>query len=80
MEYGYYPSGTYVTCDRCGKKARAGTTAIEWTGFRVCKATCWDDRPPYLDPPSIHPEGLPIADPRPKAPIVPVGDVTEEDL
>lgn len=80
MEQGYYPGGVYVTCDRCAKKARASTTAIEWTGLRVCIATCLDPRPPYLDPPNVWPEGLPIQDPRPKSPIVPVGDVTEDDL
>lgn len=80
MDHGYIPGGVFVTCDRCAKKARADATAIEWTGLRVCRATCYDDRPPYLDPPSVWPEGLPIDNPRPKAPIVPVGDIGEEDL
>lgn len=81
MEQGYYPGGVYVTCDRCAKKARANSTAIEaWTGLRVCRATCLDPRPPYLDPPNVWPEGLPIDNPRPISPIVPVGDVTEDDL
>lgn len=76
----YYPGGVYVTCDRCAMKQRATLTSMEWTGLRVCTATCWDPRPPYLDPPNVYPEGLPIDNPRPISPIVPVGDVTEDDL
>lgn len=34
------------TCQRCGFTVYASETELEWTGLRVCKATCWEPRHP----------------------------------
>ena len=45
--------------------------AKEWTSLIVCKDTCFDPRPPQLDPPNVYPEGLPLPDIRPRPPNTP---------
>lgn len=62
----YVPGGTYSVCDRCSKKRRREDVAREWTNLIVCKDTCWDPRPPQLDPPNVWPEGIPLPDIRPR--------------
>lgn len=62
----YIPGGVWFICDRCGEKKRRSQVAKEWTNLIVCRATCWDPRPPQLDAPEVGPEGLPIPDARPR--------------
>lgn len=78
----YLPGEPWLCCDRCGVNGRRSEMAKEWTGFMVHRATCWDPRPPELDPPNVYPEGLPIADARPEPDDVTLGDndVQPEDL
>jgi len=57
-------SGPWAICDRCGLKRRHSACRTEWTNLFVC-GTCFDPRPPYLDPPYIDPlEGAPIPNAR----------------
>lgn len=78
----YAPGGTWGICDRCGSKQRRQNLAKEWTSLIVCIDTCFDPRPPQLDPPDVYPEGVPLPDIRPRPPniFVEPGDVTPEDL
>lgn len=60
-------AGPWAICDRCGLKRRHATLRTEWTNAFVCQ-TCFDPRPPYLDPPVIDPmEGAPIPNARMRA-------------
>lgn len=62
-----YVSGQpWAICDRCSKKRRRQDVAREWTNLIVCRDTCWDSRPPQLDPPEVWPEGIPLPDIRPR--------------
>ena len=74
-------------CDRCGFRRPHNTLRKEWTGLMVCTTgpeSCFDPRPPWLDPPVIDPlEGMPLPDARfQKTPIYTDDDnpVTADDL
>lgn len=69
-EWSYIPGNHWVCCDRCGFKKRRTEISKEWDGLMVCTATCLDPPPPQLFTPTLWPEGVPVADPRPEPPSV----------
>lgn len=80
----FVPGKALGQCQRCARTRFTDEMGLEWTNLRVCLDTCWDPRPPYLDPPVVVPEGLPVWNSAPLAPDVfidPVNDpVTPADL
>jgi len=64
----YRPGDWWAVCQRCEQKRRKSAMQREWTGLIVCKATCWDPRPPDMTPPQVWPEGLPVPNPLPEPP------------
>lgn len=79
----YVAGESYAICDKCGRQRYHSQLVREWTGLRVCgpaaPSMCLDPRPAQMSPPFIDPhEGMPMKNPRPRAPDQFVGD-TEVD-
>lgn len=57
--------GAWAICDRCSWKRRHSDCVVEWTGLFVCRDTCRDPRPVWLDAPYINPlETMPVPNAR----------------
>lgn len=70
IDISYQAGGSIGQCQRCGGVRRLNAMALEWSGLRVCRATCLDPLPDTMRPPRGGPEGLPRPDAAPEFPNV----------
>lgn len=68
MSANYYKSGSHnVICDMCGWKRKRECVRKTWDGYMACTDKgCWYPKHPNEFPRRIIPDGLPVADARPR--------------